>query len=322
MNHRGEAGMMPEPVPLLQLVQTPGLGSRTLSSLLDRLAAAELSIAEFVRLPSSAMVERYGLTDKVATAIHSTERPAQQLAELLGERHIRPILRGGAAYPSRLNEILGDRTPPVLFVAGSMDLLGRRGVGFCGARDASAAGLECTDRAARALAAHGLVIVSGHAAGVDETAHAATLQAGGHTALVLPEGILHFRPRAPIRSLLTEDNAVIISEFPPKLPWSVANAMQRNRTICGLVHALIVIEAGVTGGTWEAGKAALSLGVPLFVLAYENPAPSAEGNALLLKKGGKPLPCRQGEPPDLALLLKALELPRKVRSSVQPTLFD
>jgi DNA processing protein len=167
-----------------------------------------------------------------------------------------------------------------------------------------------------------LLVVSGNAAGVDETAHRAALDADGHTALVLPEGILRFRPRSSIGEMLAGDNAVIVSEFSPKLPWSVQNAMQRNRTICGLVHALIVIEAGTSGGTWEAGQAALSLGVPLFVLDYADPAPSGKGNPLLLRKGGRPLPCRPGESPDLTLLLHSLDLTVPKAKSVQPTLFD
>jgi hypothetical protein len=85
---------------------------------------------------------------------------------------------------------------------------------------------------------------------------------------------------------------------------------------------LIVIEAGTTGGTWEAGNTALGLGIPLFVLDYANPTASAQGNALLLKKGGQPLPCRHGETPDLTLLLQALELPLRTPETVQPTLFD
>src|SRR5262249_15423980 len=152
-------------------------------------------------------------------------------------------------------------------------------------------------------------VVSGHAQGVDETAHRAALAAGGQTVLVLPEGILRFRARASLAGYLSDDNAVVISEFPPKLPWSVGNAMQRNRTICGLVHALIVIEAGTSGGTWEAGQSALELGVPLLVLDFPNPAPSGLGNPLLLRQGGRPLPCHPAEPPDLSLLLEALELP-------------
>jgi DNA processing protein len=314
--------MVTETVPLLQLMQTKGIGPRAISRVMELLARDELSLRDFVRLAPEEMVNRYGLKEEQAAAIHANEQAALQMAELLEDRHIRAVLRGGSSYPARLQEVLGDRAPSALFLAGSAALLHRRGVGFCGARDASEEALRCTEQAARALTHHGLLVVSGHAHGVDETAHAAALQAGGQTALVLPEGILHFRPRPSIAELLTQDNGVVVSEFPPKLPWSVANAMQRNRTICGLVHALIVIEAGTTGGTWEAGHTALGLGIPLFVLDYANPAPSAQGNSLLLSKGGKPLPCRPGELPDLTLLLQALDLPLRSPAIAQPTLFD
>jgi predicted Rossmann fold nucleotide-binding protein DprA/Smf involved in DNA uptake len=256
--------MVTEAIPLLQLMQTKGIGPRALSRLMDRLTHDELVLHDFVRLAPKEMVDRYGLKEEQAAAIHANEQTALQVAELLGDRHIRPVLRGGSFYPARLHKVLGDQAPPALFLAGSAELLHRRGVGFCGARDASEEALRCTEQTARALTHHGLLVVSGHAHGVDETAHAVALQAGGQTALVLPEGILHFRPRPSIREWFTEDNAVVVSEFPPKLPWSVANAMQRNRTICGLVHALIVIEAGTTGDTWEAGNTALGLGIPLF----------------------------------------------------------
>ena len=121
---------------------------------------------------------------------------------------------------------------------------------------------------------------------------------------------------------MTPKNSVVVSEFPPNLPWSVQNAMQRNRTICGLVNALIVIEAGTTGGTWEAGLSALRLGVPLFVLDYSDPAPSGMGNPALLRKGGQALPCRPGQPVDLASLVRALDLPLPAPLPTQPGLFD
>jgi DNA processing protein len=289
---------------------------------LDRLERDQLTLHDFVSLEPADIVERFGLKKDQASAIHKNEGPAADMAELLEERRVRTVLRGGPSYPDRLKAVLGKQAPPVLFVAGSTDLLQQRGVGFCGARDASAEALRCADQVARALARHGLLVVSGHAHGVDENAHRGALAAGGQTALVLPEGILHFRLRPSIAEFLTEDNALVVSEFPPKLPWSVANAMQRNRTICGLVHALIVIEAGTSGGTWEAGQAALGLGIPLFVLDYADPAPSGKGNSLLLRKGGRPLPSRPGEPPDLTLLLQALDLPLPSAKSVQPTLFD
>lgn len=314
--------MITESVPLLQLMQTKGLGTRSLARIMDALAQEELSLRDFVDLTPEEMVNRFGLKEEQASGIHANEKIAIQLVETLEHRHVRPVLRGSSSYPARLQSILGDKAPPVLFLAGSLELIHRRGVGFCGARDASEEALRCTEQVALALAKHNLLVVSGHAAGVDETAHAAVLRTGGQTALVLPEGVLNFRPRPAIAEWLTEDNGVVISEFAPKVPWSVANAMQRNRTICGLVHALIVIEAGTSGGTWEAGQTALGLGIPLFVLDYPNPSPSGQGNPLLLKKGGRPLPCRPGEPPDLTLLLRALDLPVRVPRSAQPTLFD
>jgi predicted Rossmann fold nucleotide-binding protein DprA/Smf involved in DNA uptake len=65
--------------------------------------------------------------------------------------------------------------------------------------------------------------------------------------------------------------------------------MQRNRTVCGLSDALIVIESGISGGTFEAGKLALRLKMPLFVADYAEPAASAAGNAYFLSHGARAL---------------------------------
>ena len=65
--------------------------------------------------------------------------------------------------------------------------------------------------------------------------------------------------------------------------------MQRNRTVCGLSDALVVVEAGVSGGTFEAGKLALRLKMPLFVVDYAEPASSAAGNTYFLARGARAL---------------------------------
>ncbi len=299
--------MASETVPLLQLMQTKGIGPRSLARLLDRLEHDDLSLPDFMALETEEIVARFGLNAEQACSLHANEETATQLAESLEQHAVRTVLRGSPWYPARLKTVLGDKAPPVLFLAGLPELLQRRGVGFCGARDASAEALGCAERLARTLAKQGFLVVSGHAPGADESAHRGALEAGGATAFVLPEGILHFRPRSSLADLLSEDQFVVVSEFPPKLPWSVSNAMQRNRTICGLVRALIVIEAGTSGGTWEAALDALKLEIPLFVLDFAEPAPSAQGNPLLLKKGGVALPCRSGELPDLGSLCEALD---------------
>lgn len=62
--------------------------------------------------------------------------------------------------------------------------------------------------------------------------------------------------------------------------------MTRNETIIALSRAMIVIEAGPTGGTLAAGLSTLAAGKPLFVAVYEHMDETAPGNAHLLERGG------------------------------------
>jgi predicted Rossmann fold nucleotide-binding protein DprA/Smf involved in DNA uptake len=134
-----------------------------------------------------------------------------------------------------------------------------------------------------------LNVVSGYAQGVDLAAHRGALSAGGSTTLVLAEGILHFRLKRDIKSIASDSNFVAMLEFPPTLPWSGRNAMVRNHTICGLSNAMILVESGAEGGTFECGKAALDQHCPLFVVDYEKRPDSAAGNAFFLQRGAIPL---------------------------------
>ena len=131
-------------------------------------------------------------------------------------------------------------------------------------------------------------IVSGYAAGVDMAAHRAALECGGTTVLVLCEGILNFNIKKEFKHIWDWERIAVVSEFLPGIPWSVRNAMQRNKTICALSRAMILIESGTKGGSIEAGRASLEMGVPLFAPVYEGIPDSAIGNQELLKKGARP----------------------------------
>ena len=80
-----------------------------------------------------------------------------------------------------------------------------------------------------------------------------------------------------------------MSEFPPEVGWQAHNAMQRNRTICGLSRALLIVESAMSGGTFASGNAALELGCPLYVIDYPVPPESALGNRHFLKRGALPV---------------------------------
>ena len=187
-------------------------------------------------------------------------------------------------------------------------------MGFCGSREATEKGLATARGSAELLAKEGINIVSGFATGVDMNAHRAALASGGTTSVVLAEGIFRFRVKKEIRELWDEERTLVVSEFGPNLPWSVSHAMQRNRTICGLSQALILIEARSSGGSIEAGRDCLRLGLPLFAAVYEGMPESATGNEELLRNGANRLmKSRATGRPNIRPILEAIESP--LRSS-------
>jgi len=188
-------------------------------------------------------------------------------------------------YPVRLIDILGSVAPPLLFYKGNLDILNTRSVGFCGSRKASEKGLETARDIASQFSQSDINIVSGYASGVDFTTHLAALENNGTTTIVLPFGIEHFKIKRELENVWDWSRVLVISEFLPSRPWTVFNAMKRNSTICALSMAMILIEARETGGSMEAGKKCLQLGIPLFAPVYDGMHESASGNRILLDKG-------------------------------------
>jgi DNA processing protein len=273
----------------LQLHLAKGVGPATIRHVLTRLTQTETSLDEFLHLPVGEQVARFGLARRQAQALQTARVEIEKTRVELQRRGVTLLTRAAAEYPARLLQSLGDQSPPLLYTWGNLDLLHKEAVGFCGARNASDRGIAVAGDCAAQIAAWDWVIVSGGARGVDTAVHRAALMSGGGTVIVLPEGMLRYRLRADLKPLISQENTLLISEFPPYLTWAVANAMQRNQTVCGLSGALVVVESGTSGGTFEAGKLALRLKMPLFVADYAEPAASAAGNAYFLTRGAQPL---------------------------------
>jgi DNA processing protein len=270
---------------LLTLLALPGVGPATTNKAVARARTRGLSVGEildhhedFLRLSADQL-------RKVETA----RARARDLSAAVAEHHAALVPITGDDYPGMLKRRLGDSAPPVLTIMGNERLLDEPAVGFCGSRAAREKGLAVTGDTATQLAEAGLGVVSGCATGVDMAAHKAALGAGGSTTLVLAEGFLHFSVKREIRDLWDLGRIAVVSQFVPDSVWSVHNAMRRNRTICGLSRALVLIEAREKGGSFEAGKTALELGMPLFAAVYEGMPESAAGNRDLLKAGARAL---------------------------------
>ena len=172
---------------------------------------------------------------------------------------------------------------------GNIELLKKASAGFSGARNVSDKGLWITRDCVSQLIQNDVCIISGYAKGVDLEAHRIALENGGTTIIVLPEGIEDFYIREQLKSVWDWDRVLVISEFKPQDRWMASRAMQRNQTIIALSDVLFVIEAGLTGGSLDAGMKALTMGKTLYVPYYVDVPHSALGNNALINNGANKL---------------------------------
>ncbi len=214
------------------------------------------------------------------------------------------------AFPRRIRERREALLlPALLYAAGSLPLLERPAVAVVGRRDAGTAALAAAGDLAARLAAAGVTVVSGHAAGTDAAAHAGALRGGGTTVIVPAEGLGRCRARPELRGLMTDANALLLSPFPPQAAWAAFQAMARNKVVAALAGAMVVVVSGPErdaggrmSGTFDAAQAALKLGIPLFVGAPSSFSPAPEGNAELMRRGAVAWEPRQGAAPVLEAL--------------------
>ena len=104
---------------------------------------------------------------------------------------------GRGALGDRQYDLLGSRSEhdARLYAVGDLDLLKKKCVAIVGTRDVSDDGRSRARRLSRELVAHGIVVVSGLAKGVDTEAHKAAIENSGGTIAVM----MGHRLQRPIR---------------------------------------------------------------------------------------------------------------------------
>ena len=259
---------------ILRLLETAGVGIVKVNAILD-------AVGNNIR---SEQLQNM-LNPKQLESYQAAEEKVDSDWEKLEEKKVQCITILDEDYPEPLKKRLGKKAPPLLTVLGNVALLKKDSAGFCGSRKASEKGIatakDCADQLARA----NINVISGYAAGVDMATHQAALECGGTTTLVLCEGILNFNIKRDLKDLWDWDRIAVVSEFLPGVPWSVRNAMQRNNTICALTSSMILIESTSKGGSIEAGRSCLKMGIPLFAPVYKGMPSTAVGNRELLNQG-------------------------------------
>ncbi|HYG07745.1 MAG TPA: DNA-processing protein DprA [Stenotrophomonas sp.] len=190
-----------------------------------------------------------------------------------------------ARYPLLLRET--DSAPLALFVDGEPALLQHPGVAIVGSRRPSASGTDHTTEFAHALAAAGLVVVSGLAAGIDAAAHRAALTLPqGLTVAVLGTGadVPYPSRHAGLRDLVAARGAVV-SEYLPGTRPLAGHFPARNRIVAGLTLGTLVIEAAQRSGALITARLAAEAGREVFAVPGSIRNPLARGCHRLIRDG-------------------------------------
>ena len=276
----------------LWLSLAEGMGPKTANGLWATLCQRGMDLEDFFGLDEHEWAEEFSLNSRVVSGLASEKSRIDEIAEqvqALDENGIRLVPLPSPDYPGALKDSLGRDAPMLLYAQGNHALLERNAVAVVGARDAGARGLILARFIGEALAQRGLVVISGGARGTDTEAVLGALAAEGTIVTVLACGIRRYRPPSALHELATPESALYLSELPLKQTWDTGGAMMRNRIVCGLASAIVIIESQESGGTVHAANKAFELGKPLFVIQFDEYDEHSAGNPQLLRLGARPL---------------------------------
>ena len=262
-----------ERVSMLQLARTESIGAMTFAKLLLRYGSAGVALAALPDLARAGGRNHIRLTSRMA---------AEAEIELAAQHKAKFVAAGEAGYPPWLAQV--DGAPPLLCVAGDLNIAAKDLVAIVGARNASAIGLKFTRMIARALADSGVAVASGLARGIDTAAHEASLHMA--TAAAVAGGIDIFYP--PENERLQRDIAergLLISEMSPGVAPREKHFPRRNRIISGMSRAVIVVEAALRSGSLITARFAGEQGRDVFAVPGSPLDPRCEGSNRLIKDG-------------------------------------
>ena len=265
----------------LRLLRTDNVGPATFRQLLNRFGSAGAAIEA---LPSLVRLSGKPLL------VPSQSAAEDELAGLsrYGARLVASV---DSDYPALLNYI--PAAPPLLTLAGGVNLDWQRTVGVVGARNASAAGVKMTRMLASDLGERGYTVVSGLARGIDTAAHRATLATG--TIAVLAGGFDKIYPgeNIPLAHDILDNGGALLTEMP--LGWEprARDFPRRNRLVSGLSLGIVVVEAAKRSGSLITARLALEQNRDVFAVPGSPLDPRAEGGNALIQQGAKLITCAE-----------------------------
>ena len=266
----------------LWLAANPGLTEREKMTVLQHFGSPE--DCYYADESAYSAVETLG-EGAVAALCNKELKEAEVILSACEKKKIHILTYGDALYPAFLRNIADP--PLVLYYRGILPDFDREPmIGVVGTRKASAYGLSTARQMGRQIAAHGGIVVSGMAEGIDAMATWGALDAGKTAVGVLGNGVDRIYPscnRDLFRKM--EQQGCLISEYPPGTAPAKWNFPKRNRIISGLSNGVLVVEAPQKSGALITARQALEQGRDVFVVPGNIGVSSCEGSNALLKDG-------------------------------------
>jgi DNA processing protein len=207
--------------------------------------------------------------------------PEAQLA-LLARENVEVVILPDPRYPERLRHL--HDAPPLLYYRGTWCDT-HRSVAIVGTRRPSTYGREMAYVLARDLAAAGVVVVSGLAAGIDAAAHTGAMVAGRTVAVLGCSPELVYPPGHRRLYEQVTGAGMVLAEYPPGTKAEAGRFPARNRLISGLSAGVIVVEAGARSGALITADFAGEQGREVYAVPGLATSPQSQGTHQLIRDG-------------------------------------
>jgi DNA processing protein len=236
---------------LLALTSLDGIGPILAMSLVKRFTTPDqLESAQQSDLDEALGKHKAGImASQLRNGWHSLLARSQARVDKHLETGIHPIAITDAAYPPLLKCI--PDPPPVLYAKGDIQILKVLDcVAVVGTRNPTPKGEQVASSVSSKLAAHGFIIVSGLALGIDAAAHQAACQ-DGYTIAVLanPLDTIYPAKNKKLADRILKTHGLLVGELALGDRTYPQSFVRRDRIQSGLSLAVIPVQTDIEGGT-------------------------------------------------------------------------
>ena len=173
------------------------------------------------------------------------------MLEDISRKGISVVTRSDKEYPKKLKSLLKKYSPPIIYYCGDLSLANKMGIGIVGSRNIDEDGIKFTQLLAKKATEDNLVVFSGGAKGVDNISETIALNNQGYVVSILADSMSKKIKNKVIRDNILSGKQLLLTANNPDAPFSVANAMNRNKYIYALSNGTFVVASDYNkGGTW------------------------------------------------------------------------